>query len=51
MARHGAGWKALGMVLTALGRLSEAIPVLHEALERLPGDAETHNTLCSRLQG
>ena len=39
------GWKALGKALVMLGKLSEAITPLSQALKLSPLDADTHNDL------
>ena len=47
---HGFGWKVLGTVLAADGRLLEAVPVLEKSLALSPSDPETHSNLGKVLQ-
>lgn len=47
---HGFGWKVLGTVLAAQGRLPEAVPALERSLALLPSDPETHSNLGKVLQ-
>lgn len=43
--RHGVGWKALGVAYMQLGRISEALHPMRQAVALSPDDAEGHSNL------
>jgi len=43
--QQGFGWKALGLILSHLGRKDEALPAMQQAAKLLPRDAEAFNNL------
>ena len=42
---HGFGWKALGTMLSAQGRSSEALPALQKTVRLMPNDPQAHSNL------
>ena len=48
--KHPFGWKALGVVLGAIGRKSEAVAANQEAIALSPQDPEAHNNLGNTLR-
>ena len=43
--RHPFGWKALGVLLKQLGRVTEALIPMQKSVELMPNDAEVHSNL------
>jgi len=49
--RHSFGWKILGAIYKALGRMTDALAAGKRAVELDPRDNEAHNTLGAILEG
>ena len=43
--RHPFGWKALGLLLKATGKLEESLKMMHRSIEHDPKDAESYSNI------